>query len=283
LVLGFVSEFECQISDLQPGPMSTSPTIDLLPPPRPLRRRPGTWDKLLGRWFLRVFILPHTIIGLGLFLSVLFLPVQWLLGETIEGRITDLPVSHGKKTTYSVNVAYAVGNQVCTTSTNVDADVHSQLHAGQAYPVRVFAPWPHTLPVPLGPGSSLWDFTAGGRILFALFWNGLMSMFFWFVWIDPWRKYQLLKWGHVTPGIISSKQVVPGKNVSYKLTYSYQAPISRDPDGIQVDMQFFEGSMSVSKPEFNRAEFGQGVTVLYDPAKPKRSVAYEYSEHEVAT
>src|SRR6478609_8687602 len=58
----------------RPGFKPTAPP----PAPREVRRRLGT---LIGLWVIRLFILPHTLVGIGLLVAMLFLPFWQLCGS----------------------------------------------------------------------------------------------------------------------------------------------------------------------------------------------------------
>jgi hypothetical protein len=251
---------------------------ELAAPPRRLRLRPGTGcEMLIGLWFVRLFILPHTLAGIYLLLTVVFLPIVWLFGTDINGQITDLTTSKSKgKTFYHVSYVYTVNGVDYPRQTSVAEDVYPTLQKGQEYRVRVFWLLPGTMPQQLGPGSTPGN-DALGTILAALGWNAFIAVITWFVWIRPWRMRQLVKHGTRTSGLVVGKDVVPGKSSSYKIRYSYQAPLPpTDEWTTEMTMASFNGKMDVTKTDFDQSFLGQAVTVIYHPRRPKRSVAYDF-------
>ena len=259
--------------------MSASSTIDLPPPPRILRRRKGTWQIAAGRWFLRLFMLPHTIIGLGMLASALYLPLLIVFGTDAPGKIDDLTLSsHRGKISYNVRYSYVVNGVAHPNAFTVSEEEFAGLREGQPCPVRILPILPKTLPQPRGMREA-WKAELG-FLAIAAFWNGCLSVFIWITWIAPWRAKQLVKWGEPVPGTILSKHEIRGKGTSYKISYYFTAHISHAADGFEIYARSLSGSMDVSKSDYDAAYEGQPVTVLMSPARPSRSIVYEYSEYE---
>src|SRR4051794_6798744 len=99
-----------------------APPSDLPDPPRRLRRRAG-WGPVVGLWFLRLFILPHTLVGIGLIAASLFAPFLWLCGVDVPGEITKLEVTRRKgDEVCNVHYVYTVYNVAYANATIVSAE-----------------------------------------------------------------------------------------------------------------------------------------------------------------
>src|SRR4051794_9590097 len=89
------------------------------PIPRAVRYRDG-WAVGCGMWFVRLFILPHTLagvfmLGLAVWSTAVYLGV-WLFGEEYPGAVVqkvERPGSKGR-TTYTVEYEYTVAGRVHT-------------------------------------------------------------------------------------------------------------------------------------------------------------------------
>jgi hypothetical protein len=261
--------------------MTPNPPIDFPAPPRRLRRRPGQGcSKIASLWFLRLFIMPHTIVGIFLICSAFFGLFVYVFGTDAPGRITSLETSRGKKgPNYYVRYAYTVAGADYPGSISVTSEVFGKLQVGQAFPVRVFTPTPTWTPLPRGPGSS--DSSVLFYPFFALFWNGILCIFLWMAWIAPWRLRSLLRQGLATAGVIIDKSTRSGNKgaIIYSVRYSYEATLA---DDFYINgPETFERDMTVTRADYNSAEVGLPVTVIYYPKKPKRSLVYEFAEYEV--
>jgi Protein of unknown function (DUF3592) len=262
--------------------MMTDPAIDLPEPPRRLRRRPGRGcGPLAGLWFVRLFILPHTLVGIALAGAAGFGLFVWLFGADVPGRIAGLDVARGSKggNRYQVHYAYPVAGIEYAATTNVSAHVYAGLRVGDAYPVRVFRPLPTWMPQPRGPGSSASMIFA--LPFFALFWNGVLSVFLWMAWVTPWRSWLLMRHGVATAGVVVGKNTRRGSksSVSRVVQYRYQAT-REDPGSIATTPETFEREMNVTPIDYAAARVDQPVTVIYHPKNPKRSLVYEFAEYE---
>jgi hypothetical protein len=259
----------------------TGPTSDVPEPPRRLQRRPGRGcGPLVGLWFLRLFILPHTLVGIVLAGAAAFGLFVWLFGADVPGRITNLDISPGKKGKhYRVHYAYTVAGIEHAGTTNVSADVYTGLRLGDAYLVRVFRPLPTWMPQPRGPGSS------AGMIFalpfFALFWNGILSVFLWMAWVAPWRLWLLMRYGLATAGVVVGKETRRGNKgaISHVVRYRYRATLE-DEGSIAATPETFEREMNVAPADYAAATVDQPVTVLYHARNPRRSLIYEFAEYE---
>ena len=263
-------------------PMTPEPPASLPPPPRGLRRRARLgWSPVLSLWFLRLFILPHTIVGIGFIGAGLFGFVVWLFGTDVSGHITELKTSRGKRgETYYVHYAYAVDGIDYPGRLEVSSDIFRGLEVGQPYPVRVVGPVPTWMPQPRGPGSSAANVLA--LPFFALLWNGILSLFLWMAWVAPWRLWSLMRHGLPTTGIIIGAETRRGGkgSVTYVVRYRYEASPEEEGGLILTSPETFERSMTVARADFAQAAVGQLVTVIYHPKKPKRSLIYEFAEYE---
>jgi hypothetical protein len=254
---------------------------DLPPPPRAVRRRAG------HGWFIgctHLFILPHTLGGIFL-LGLLAVTVAGLVsvtffGSEIPGRIVELQARKGKRgTNYYVSYRYQVGDSFHQLEVPIDADGYQTLQKDAAITVRVLMTAPIFAPQLLVPGVHPWR-EAAGIVFAALFWNGIMSVFLWTLYVEPWRLRRLVKLGTPTTGVITGKEVRRGKNTSWIIKFDYQAPIEAGPGMEFLGSTTMKSKMSVREADFQAAEVGDQVTVLYHPLRPRRALIYRFADYE---
>jgi hypothetical protein len=249
------------------------------PPPRAVRYRDGL-NVGCGLWAPRLLILPHTIVGIGalsvaLYFTALFIAVG-LFGADYEGKITKKDDSRAVKGTkyYYAKYEYTVVDQQHNAEVEVSAERYAEINEGDAITVRALEFAPESGQWPRVPGH--WPIKdLGAKLFFALFWNGVVSIFLWHLYVPYWRQWLLVRHGVPTSGIIRKITVQRSKgSQSYRIDYEYAA--------IPVDdclSKTFQGKTTSRVKGVEFANVGDLITVLYRPNKPHRSVAYRYSTY----
>jgi len=228
-----------------------------------------------------LFILPHMCVGLGLIGMFALAVLVAAFGTDLTARVTRAYTSRGSKggTIYNLTYQYEAGGQQFTKSDTVGAGTYAAVSRpgdleGRAETVRVRH---------IGLGSlhyhlmtqehSAW-IAAGQLLLFALFWNGIVSIFVVVLWVMPIRQRNLARHGLATLGTIDGSRMRRGKGVSYFATFRFTDPASGQE--ISREMQL------PGRTQYEAAEEGRVVTVLYDPRNPKRAIVYDLSSYRVA-
>jgi Protein of unknown function (DUF3592) len=250
------------------------------PTPRTVRYRDG-WATGCGLWVVRLFLLPHTIIGIGALAAALWSTGVYVgvlaFGTDFQGQVVkkeERPGSKGKTYRY-VHYEYMVDGRLHTGWVTVSGVDYEQVTAGDRFTVRALESAPDTDPWVGLPGQTpLSDL--GGKWFFALFWNGVMSVAVWFIYVRPWQVRRLVRWGQPTEGIVRAATVSIHKGTkSYHVTCEYAAPADEDPLGPTV----FTRKMTCTQKSAADVKLGNLVTVLYDPHRPKRSVIYRLTDY----
>lgn len=250
------------------------------PTPRRVRLRGGLGAGC-GLWFIRLFILPHTLAGVfilgqavwgtGLYFGI------WLFGDEYPGAVTNKSARPGRqgKTVYALDYEYMVAGQLYTGRASVNAEEYQETAEGDRFSIRALESAPTSDPWARLPGQTpLWN--VGGRWLIALFWNGILSVFLWHLYVRPWQMRRLVRRGRPAAGIVRGAWRTPGnKQTTYDLTYEYAVTVRLvgEPAVYTAKMTSGQSSASGAKP-------GDVVTVLYDPRTPARSLVYKYADYE---
>ena len=250
-----------------------------LPTPRKVSRRVGT-NSAPGCVFL--FITPHTLIGFFLLYQFLrTLLIACLMASdstTLPAVVRQHNVNRNKNgINYSVNVAYSAQGKDFSATYTVDQAHYAELVPGHAVQLRINPHFPDTaFPVAFSSKTPFGESASLGA--FALFWCGVLSIFWYVLLFKPLADKKLVSIGLPATAIILDKRVVLGKSTSYALDYSYQAPDPNTPRPTPVERK---GSQTVPEALYNVTEVGDLATVLYHPARPNRSVLYKYGDYQV--
>src|SRR4051794_10637986 len=129
------------------------------PTPRGVRYRDG-WATGCGLWVVRLFLLPHTIIGIGALVVAMWSTGVYVgvlaFGTDCPGAVvrkTERPGSKGKTYRY-VDYEYTANGRLYTGRVSVDADEYRQVNTGDRVTVRALESAPDTEPWPRLPGST---------------------------------------------------------------------------------------------------------------------------------
>ncbi len=272
-------------------PEAVSRDLPEIPPelrawPRRVKLKP--LSSSMGLWVLRLFILPHSLIGITMAGAAIGYPIWVLAGTNHAAKVTATRYytssSKGHTTQhYEITYAYALDGVTRQKSADVSAAVFNRVGGvgGIVKPAKkVEAPaygtvnvrglgWPPLYyDAVVEPGTSLWA-PWGFILLFAAFWNGILSLFWWLAYVNPWRIRRLYRTGRVGYGIITGKHCrIGSKGVRHNyLTYEFQTA-----EGLAD-----RGEMLVAnRAEYEAAAVDEGVLVLHPTGKTKPSVLYKY-------
>ncbi len=247
----------------------------LPPPPRRVHGQSGCLF-----WFLRLFILPHTIAGvfiLGQFLMAVLIAA---FGTDTMAVVTEAHTSKTSKggTMYNLSYRFEGGGRTWTNSDTVGATTYTQVTRPQeregargSVQVKYLVAGPvhyHLLTENNPPWSQ-----AGEKLFFALFWNGIVSIFVYLFWIAPIRMRLLVRRGEVARGTVVGTRIKTGKSTTYYVKFRFK---------VAETSEEVEKEMTVPAQEmYEYAHAGLVVTVIYDPRKPRRALAYELSGYGV--
>ena len=239
---------------------------DLPPPPRRVRGGPG-----LVIWFGRVFILPHTLVGLGTLVAVVVHLLWCLFGVETTGHVEGAHTGSRKSgTTYWINYSYQGESGGLTGSSDVPQPLYQALSSPHGREVQVshYEIGPVHLSGLVGVGTPLGRL--GAFLFFAGFWNGIMSVFLYGLWVAPYRQKQLVALGAATSGRVVGKRTHQRKSVTYYVSYAFETAAG----------EAVQGEMTTSRAGWLKAEDGQVVTVIYWPEKPSRSTVQGLGDYE---
>jgi hypothetical protein len=247
--------------------------------PTPRRVRLRQWNAGCGLWGLRLFLLPHTLAGIGVLLgavstTLLYLAVL-LLGTDVEGRIVrKVQESHKKGLAYFVEYVYTVDDQEYRGRASVPADDYAAIHEGDGLSVRVWEAMPTAGVWPRVPGN--WPISnMAGLWGFALFWNGILSVFLYDAYYRPWKQRRLLRWGQPAAAIVRQVKTWSTRTGQrMKVQYEFAFPA-----GDLLGGEVVAGAMTV--PAHRGAKPEDVLTVLYDPRRPRRSLLYVLADFRV--
>lgn len=246
---------------------------------RPRRVRPINRTGGCAVLFIRLFMLPHTLIGLALIVAAVFFPAWVLFGTNHHAQVLTAVRKLDDSRAYEVNCAYTVNGQerrethylnekefirIGGASTTQPAEGVEQPRYGQIL-IRSIGTPPLFHAAAIDPAESLW---AGyiGLLLFALLWNGLLSFFLGMLYVRPWRLRQLYRWGEATVGVITRLPAEGKEREDPYVEYDFAV------DATRVAHDKIIPSLGINALPL---AVGQRVTVLCVSGKHPRSIVYE--------
>jgi hypothetical protein len=241
--------------------------LEFPPTPRKVRRK--SWTGGCTLTFIRVFILPHTLIGMGMLLSI---PVHLYVsnfGTPVTATIdqaSSRPNSKGRMVS-EVAYHYVLDGHRYDEATSLDSKTLARMHQGDHLEGRASAFMGKALFV----GPEWQHMGALGLLGMALFWNGILSVFLYGVWYVPLRDRWIVRSGEPAIATITGRKEVRGKGTRYILSYAFTLP----------DGEPFTGKCDVPHPAYQQIADGTPVTVLYNPRRPRSNLAYEFCDFEI--
>lgn len=236
-------------------------------PPRDVFRRRGL---SVPTRLLLFCLVPHVWVGVGFLAATVWIPcVQWF-GQDVTATVVGKEVHRGKGNhyRYELRYAYDVGGRGFNGSVDVTERAFNARYAiGSPLPVRALGVLGRSSSRALTPDGIGAGFLQ--KAGFALFWNGILSVFVLSICAAPLRERRLIRDGEVAPGRITDKQEVKGKSVERFVLYTFRSGDGREQTG----------KMLVKKEEYEFVKAGDDVTVVFDPARPSRSVVYKYCQY----
>ena len=244
--------------------MQESQQLTFPPPPRRVRRSVSSGCSLA---FLRLFVLPHTLIGIGILAG----PAQlytYYFGKPVTAVVDRSELRRGKKnnTTYHLTFYHYTIDGV-----RVDAQMTSppKKNAGETFEGRAvrILQLGEFIPVP----SPIWR-TSLFFMCIALFWNGILSLFLYGAWIVPIQQRRLARYGEVAIGTVTLCERKRSKGASNWLHYAFQTP----------EQLRYSGKATATRTQCESIPVGAPITVFYKARNPTDNLAYEVSDFIVS-
>lgn len=234
-------------------------------PPRMVRLRSGRGGRLFG---VRIFMLPHVLIGLIAAVILIGEPIWLFATPAISGRITFIQTSQGRHgTQHQVNYTYVTDGHIINDRSRVSDAAYQSLKGGSPIKLHVINIGGHQFSEVDVSGQQYAD-SRWFLWIWAIFWNGMMLLML----RQPIVARRLVRDGQPLRGKIVDKMTYRGKSNRFSVKYEYtpQAGGSVGPT---------TRSMTVMRQDFQSAEAGQEITVIYDPLRPSQAVIYEYGDY----
>lgn len=206
-----------------PPDYSIEPEL-LKPPPRSVRLRGGSVAKKM-QGCVGCFLIPHTLVGVGMALWFLWSVLLTVGGQSLPGQVTGRYSSYDSDgdPTYQLWYSYSQGGQKFEKKASVNAYSYGAYPEGTAVTVKVFPFLPHIAPSLQVPGNRT-SASPFFLLIFCLFWNGIVGVFWWNILGVPIRQKKLIRTGTPVLGRVLFKRVVTGSyGDSHYVRYEYFA------------------------------------------------------------
>lgn len=244
------------------------PSELLTPTPRAVQRK----GKRIGRIAVSLFLVPHTLIGIGIIVVCILNPIVIFGTPARQAVVQRVYSSHSSKggTSYFVQYMYMMDGAERVSTDQLYRKETKQFHAHDkiaVHAVRIGSKYygMRELSVSryMAHDAPLW--------FAAVFWNGIVSLFWLFFWGPVRLARSLVRSGTPAAGTVTGKRISRGKSNTPIVKYTFcprespNQPLTRE--------------LQVSREAWEAACEGQVITVLYQPDNPKRNVAYEFCDY----
>ena len=234
-------------------------------------------------WLGRLFILPHTLVGLGLISVVILGPFWAMYGVDRTAKVVDISVQRGRdskerNTYYLTYVHSPFGTERRKTqsvpleefsrvvgTTDGSMPVQNLESSYKDVRVRGWGNPPLYYEQIVGPTESPWEYYIGPAVM-CVFWNALLVVFIKPIYYTPWRLRQVYRTGDADPGVITNRWD-GDKGTAGWIRYEFRAGGTGETVSAKIAVR--------DKATYDATAIGQTVTVLHPPGKAKPSVAYD--------
>lgn len=250
-------------------------SIDPLPthlpaPPRSVRGGPG-----FTIWFMRIFMLPHLLVGVYLLCQAVLIVLIVLFGTDLTGTVTKAtPRTTKSGAKYELEYRYTVKGHEYTDARTAGESSYTPAPQSSGAEGALGTVQLRHLGIRdfhqsiLLENHSAWR-SIPGPLAICLFWNTIVSLFVAVVWVAPISRRLLVKYGEATAGTVVGRFTQSGKSTTYHVSLLFRHP--QTGEFISCEMQV------PTKELYDSAETGRKLTILFSPRKPKHAVAYELS------
>ncbi|HEY7088268.1 MAG TPA: hypothetical protein VH518_09280 [Tepidisphaeraceae bacterium] len=261
------------------GATTMGESIDFPPPPRRVRARARGYG--CGLIAVRLFILPHTLAGFAL-IGWLLITILWLIaGRDVQGNVLAARsgVTSKGNTYYEIEYEYDSGTKVRRDKTSASEKYYLSLPpslrdgkpTSEPVPivVRVFEVGSVHHAIALA-GQSLIGHVAG-IVFAAAFWNTILSVFLYQIYVRPIMMHVLARFGVAVLGRVMSIRETKGRGPTHVLEYEFQT----------TSGEHRRAKISLTTGAARRARVGEAVTVLYLAWWPWWSCVYECGDFDI--
>ncbi len=239
--------------------------------------------RVIGGWFPRLFILPHVIIGICLIVYPFLMLITNVYGTELKATVTDKVSYRDSEGDRAFKVAYKYtwNNKEQEEESGLNRREFKQYNVGDPINVRFFALAPdytRTIRPVRGEYAQPDLATVAFYAFFALFWNGILSVFVLLLYIVPAVNWYLLRFGSVCEGVIVDKKTDrddDGKR--YFVEYAF-----RPGRKAQLTSSDQRSTTSTDAIMWDTYSVGDPVCVLYSRTWPKAHLVFEFSGNELA-
>jgi hypothetical protein len=240
------------------------------PTPRRVRFRwPGFGRKeTAGCGLLTLFLLPFYAIGIYAFVNVAHATSVRYTGAETTGVVTDMRTSQDSDDSYpySVTYRYRIDGKDYTGTSKVDSQSYNSWYVGSRVPVLYLPATPEWHTRIRGAESGNLSF----HWMWVLIWDGLLFGLSAAGCYACYSARALIVRGTPVLGTITDKtKELDDRTYTYQIHYEF-SPM--DSDGVQVT-----GRQSIAdQKQWNAANVGDRLTVVYLPDRPKKHMLYRY-------
>src|SRR5205823_12903953 len=99
------------------------------------------------------------------------------------------------------------------------------------------------------------------------------------LYVSRWKLRRLIRQGAAASATIIEKKEIAGRPSRHTIHYEYRVPSEAVDGQVLSTPVLLTASMKVRPQDYQQAQIGDQVVVLYHPERPRRSVIYRYSDY----
>ena len=214
----------------------------------------------------------YVIVGVGLLTLAVGKTLVAYKGITMPAKVTSREdTSDSDGASYRVDYTYEYREIEYSGSSQISKDDYDGMETGRPLAVRALSSAPDFLPV-------LQDYDLSETALFWLIWFGaglwwaLTPSLIWSVFTWPRIVRRLIREGAPIAARVTDKTSRTDDGVtSYTLHYEFTQH--------NTDRAVVAGKIAITKEQWESISVGGAVTALYDPARPKHHVLYQWAPY----
>lgn len=255
-------------------------------PPRRARRRGA---RGMGTVFSQYFLIPVVALALAMPLWTVHMALVRAFGPRVQGSIVERYREPDRETgdwRHYLRYRAAIGGKEVIQRELVDRESFLAAPIGTTVPLKLSPLLPGFDSVLLVPGRQVWGIVWGLGFASLIMVAGGGALV-WFIYVLPARRRRLVISGVAVVGrVVDKTKAVSTKSQSYALHYEYlpvhgASPMASLPNNVNETDAQLRGRQDVRADEWEVAQVGDKVTVLYDESVPRFSVLYRYADFEV--
>jgi len=227
---------------------------------------------------MQIFMLPFIAVGLWLIVILIhriIIPVAGVITPAVITQRETQSDEDGRS--YHVDFTYTYNGVAYNGGCNVRQGIYDTIEIGSKAQVEILPIAPSYSPRLFTPPGNYQFESFGFLLFFTLFWNGVIGVFVWGLFVWPVMVKRIYEQGIPTIAMIVDKTTSSGEDsTSYIIKYEFTPVDIHGREGSVI-----KGQETIPEDEWKKFHIGDQGTILYLPNRPRMNVFYQYGGYRV--